>query len=282
MSVHLAPGSSAAHGSILRPLATVVLWGLWSSELGGQTITGVVREDGVGRPLPGVEVLVEGTSRTAKTDEVGRYTLVRVEVGTYVLLFRSVGFAPLRMRVTVQTGDTIETNVTLVKSSVQELDPVEVKAAVPGPRGMGREAFDERRRLGFGKFIDSAEIRRAETRRPSDLLRGIPGLMMVRFRECDSPGSTRCGPAEDRAASSRGMTSMVQRQNKEYCWMTVMLDGNPLYLSGSSRPPPDFSRDFRVSDLESIEVYRSSAEVPTEYGGTSAQCGVILLWSRRG
>jgi hypothetical protein len=39
-------------------------------------------------------------------------------------------------------------------------------------------------------------------------------------------------------------------------------------------------RTFALSGLDAVEVYRSAAEVPTEYGGASSACGVILLWSR--
>jgi hypothetical protein len=39
-------------------------------------------------------------------------------------------------------------------------------------------------------------------------------------------------------------------------------------------------REFALTGLDAVEVYRSAAEVPLEYGGANAGCGVILLWSR--
>ena len=45
--------------------------------------------------------------------------------------------------------------------------------------------------------------------------------------------------------------------------------------------PPDLSK-FNPLDLEAVEVYRSAAELPIEYGGTNAACGVLLLWTRIG
>jgi hypothetical protein len=41
-------------------------------------------------------------------------------------------------------------------------------------------------------------------------------------------------------------------------------------------------KDFSVSSLDKIEVYRSAAQVPLEYGGPTAACGVLLLWTRQG
>jgi hypothetical protein len=35
-------------------------------------------------------------------------------------------------------------------------------------------------------------------------------------------------------------------------------------------------------DVFAMEVYRSPAEVPSEFHGPNAGCGVIVLWTRRG
>jgi hypothetical protein len=66
------------------------------------------------------------------------------------------------------------------------------------------------------------------------------------------------------------------------CWVAVILDGVTIYRPGRGGEPPDFSRDFRPETLESIEYYRSPAETPIEYGGAQADCGVLVMWTRRG
>lgn len=40
--------------------------------------------------------------------------------------------------------------------------------------------------------------------------------------------------------------------------------------------------EITLRDIEGIEVYRGAAEVPAEFAGSNAGCGVIALWSRRG
>ena len=35
-------------------------------------------------------------------------------------------------------------------------------------------------------------------------------------------------------------------------------------------------------DTVKVEVYRSASEIPIEYGGPSAICGVMVLWPKRG
>ena len=236
------------------------------------TVTGVVREDGSGRPLPLVQVIIEGTSRADTTDGAGRYRL-DVPAGTRVVLFRLIGYRPLRLRLQLSKGDSTTANADLVRESAQQLDPIETRAAPAAPRGVGVESFEERRRLGFGKFIDSTQLRRSGNRRLTDLLREVPGVRMVSFAE---------DPARPWIFEWRAVAGRKQNAGGEPCWMSVVLDGSPIYRSGSLSRPPDFHRDFfEVSSLEAVEVYRSPAEVPQEYGGSSEQCGLILLWSRR-
>jgi hypothetical protein len=65
--------------------------------------------------------------------------------------------------------------------------------------------------------------------------------------------------------------------------MAVYLDG-ALYWSpdmGQVRQPPDLSQ-FNPLDYQAVEVYRSDAELPIEYAGPGASCGVLLLWTRVG
>jgi hypothetical protein len=57
--------------------------------------------------------------------------------------------------------------------------------------------------------------------------------------------------------------------------MTVFLDG--MMLPGS--PNVD---EFRVEELEAIEIYRGGSQTPPEFNMVSSNCGVLLLWTRVG
>jgi len=235
------------------------------------TVRGVVREDRTGRPLAAVQVIIEGTQRADTTDSAGRFRL-DAPAGTRIALFRLIGYRPVRLRLQLVKGDSTTANADLVRETAQQLEEIETKAAPSAPRGVGVEAFEERRRLGFGKFIDSTQLRRSGNRRLTDLLREVPGVRLMSFVE----DPARPWIFEWRAASGR------KQSTGEPCWMSVVFDGSPIYRSGSLSRPPDFHRDFfEVSSLQAVEVYRSPAEVPQEYGGSSEQCGLILLWSRR-
>jgi hypothetical protein len=152
-----------------------------------------------------------------------------------------------------------------------ELEPLEVRGQPRAPRGIGREAFEERRRMGFGRFIDSTVLRRSEHLKLSDLLRRHTGVLVL---ATDGHGgglavSTRAGYCPS---------------GRPCCYLQIIVDGvvrhrgGPVYLAGT---PPNL-KEFELHALESVEVYRSAAETPIEFGGASAECGTIVLWTRRG
>lgn len=235
-------------------------------------LLGTVRQDSTLTPLGGVEILIEGTNFRTTSDPSGRYRLSAIPAGTPTVLFRLVGHRSYRERLSVGPSDSVVRDVILVRQSVQVLDSVSVTGRVTRGVGIGFQAFEERRARGFGLFIDSTLLRRSEHRRVADLFWGLQGVEMIR------------GPdGELWAANGRGGTSIIRGGNRPIaCFMSILRDGNLLYAPSGYGRQVDLNRDILVSELEAIEVYRSAAEVPGEYSGASAACGVILLWTRRG
>ncbi len=232
-------------------------------------MSGIVRDDSTGRPLPGVEVLLDRTEHRTLTNAQGRYLLGGVPAGRYSAIFRAVGHVPVRMDVAIVAGDTIRANATLVRSDVV-LDPIEVIGETPRPRGNGLEAFEERRRMGFGKFIDSTEMRRSEHVRLDDLLQrhGVAIVHAGRFTIAVNP-------------RYRGMSGGYN------CAMSVFLDGIQLGEGGRVGASSidaerlDVRNLIRTHQLTAAEIYLGAASVPIQFGGASGSCGAIVLWSRR-
>ncbi len=89
------------------------------------------------------------------------------------------------------------------------------------------------------------------------------------------------------------------------CEPRVLIDGL-IVIRGDSKPPrrPGRAREGEVEDpfddprtpepslddvvnpetVEGIEVYRTAAQVPAEFGGSGifTRCGVLVIWTRRG
>ena len=98
-------------------LIAVVSLGLTAEAIAGETgkIAGTVVDD-EGSPLPGVQVIVEGTSplRGTVTDEDGFYQIIKLDPDRYTVSFRFVGFSETRVEnVQVKVDQTTRIDVTM-------------------------------------------------------------------------------------------------------------------------------------------------------------------------
>lgn len=234
------------------------------SDGSGQTIlSGTVREDSTDRPLPTVDVVLLGYGLQARTGATGRYELSGLPTGSHVVLFRAIGYHPHTIRVNLREGRSLSLDPTLIPSIVQ-LEEIEVRARRPVRTGL--EAFEERRRMGFGKFIDSMTLRQSEHMSLPDLLRRRT-LIDVRG------GGTAFTPA---FALSR------RQRSRGACPLAVFVDGAPI-SRGAPDPlhvPVDIN-NFNVVDLAGVEVYSGPADTPVEFQIAGADCGTLVLWTRR-
>lgn len=106
--------------------------------LAGQTVlAGFVREDSTERPISGVEVVIEGSARRATTDAQGKFVMGDLPRGIRTALFRSVGWRPVRIQVSLAEGDTVWTEALMLKESVR-LAPLEVTAELKKAYGVRR------------------------------------------------------------------------------------------------------------------------------------------------
>ena len=237
------------------------------------TFTGVVVADSAGAPLADVEVELPDLGRKERSDAKGVFRFSGVPLGTHALSARRVGYGALEASVRFDSSASVYRRVVLTRMA--SLDSVRV-TATRETLGAGLAGFEERRRLGFGKFIPSEIMRANEHRKIQDLLTGFTGIKVMNRNECRQIGDVcrLLSPTARYAATTR-------IAHISPCFLDVLLDGVRVGKGGISDWTTAYDLDMLpVSGLESIEVYRSAAEVPTVYGGPTAQCGVILLWSR--
>jgi TonB family protein len=88
----------------------------------GQMLTGTIKEKGVGLPVVGAEVTLEGRARTT-TDAKGKFTLRRIKPGTYNVFVSASEYKPLETELTLEEGKTL--NVSLLLESAME-NPYEI------------------------------------------------------------------------------------------------------------------------------------------------------------
>jgi hypothetical protein len=191
-----------------------------------------------------------GSGVHVTTGANGRFRMLVVPAGHYILVLRHVGFVPVSAVVEVASGDTARLSIAL-EPAVVSLDAVTVTAEHSATRFPG---FDDRRRFGFGHFVTQAEIEARNAMTVTDLLRPILSVT-VKPR----------GMFTDIAYNMRGGGS---------CPFQVWVDdvAMPTPTNLYDLPSPKF--------LAGIEVYSGPATVPLQYKRHDSQCGVILIWTK--
>ena len=225
-------------------------------------LMGTVRDDSTGRPVAGAEVVILSSEQVGSAGADGRFMIAGLSAGVQRVLVRAVGYRPRAVTLRLHAGDTLRAALTLTAAAV-ELAPIEVMGAPHGPRGIGREGFEERRRLGFGRFLDSTDLARMAVLRVSDALRRLGGIQFRRMED-------------------GRLVATSTRPGIGRCVMQIVVDGIVLSMGGRlTRDAESVDRLFDIHQIEAVEVYRSAAQTPPEYGGATAACGAILIWSKR-
>jgi CarboxypepD_reg-like domain/TonB-dependent Receptor Plug Domain len=221
-------------------------------------ILGRVRERRNGDPVVGAEVRLQGTDFRTITNERGTFTFEEVPWGIYVLEVDHIAFARAEQAFRVQGGRAHQVEVLMTEEAI-ELDPITVTVR-PRSWFSGMSGLQHRINVGFGYVLEREDLERRGASNIGDALRGIPGVRVVSLGAYGSTVVFR---------NSRNLLS-------QSCTPTVWMDGVRITLD-----PQLGLNEFTALDLEAIEVYRSTAEVPGEFGGYS-NCGVLVLWTRRG
>ena len=125
--------------------------------------------DPVGAPLPGANVVVEGTSRGGATNEDGRFEIAGIPAGRWTLVATMIGYAPARAGVGVSDGETTTVELVLVEAA---LDAGEVVVTA-------RETLTGRGTLdlpGSGHYVGPRAIERVGGNDIHRVLREVPGV----------------------------------------------------------------------------------------------------------
>ncbi|MDV3309628.1 MAG: SusC/RagA family TonB-linked outer membrane protein [Cyclobacteriaceae bacterium] len=223
-----------------------------------RTVSGTVT-DQQGNRMPGVNVIVQGTSSGTTTDSNGRYTL-DLGNGT-VLVFSFIGYQSQE----VEVGARSTVDVTLAED-VQQLSEVLVTA-------MGVER--ETKALGYSVTQVGGELfQDARTNNLGDQLTGrIAGVNASKIAS---------GPAGSSRVIIRGNTSLLGNNQPLYVVDGLPMDnsqfGNAGLWGGSDQG--DGMTSINPDDIESITVLKG-ASAAALYGARAAN-GVINIVTKKG
>jgi hypothetical protein len=128
----------------------------------GQTgkIAGTVISSGAGDPMPGVNVIVQGTDLGAATDEDGEFVIVNVPAGTYRVSANFIGYSTLtKTDVTVRTDQTASLTFEMQEEAIAG-EEVIVEAEAPAVEldltGSKESVSSEDLSISWAETVDEA------------------------------------------------------------------------------------------------------------------------------
>ncbi|MCC9136760.1 SusC/RagA family TonB-linked outer membrane protein [Pontibacter silvestris] len=237
---------------------SLTTWQGWAQTV---TVTGQVTSAADNTPLPGVGVVVKGTTRGTFTDVSGQYTIQASEGST--LVFRFIGYTTKEMPV----GSSSTINVAL-QEDARSLEEVVVTA-------FGIE--QEKRALGYSvQELQSRDI--TETQQPNivNTMQGkVAGVQIT-----NSGGA----PGASAIMLIRGGTSLSGNNQPLYVVDGIPVDNTTAVgqggLDAGTAPASNRAIDINPEDIESISVLKGPSAAAL-YGLRAAE-GVVVITTKRG
>ncbi len=225
-----------------------------------RAVRGTVTDAETASPLPGVNVVVQGTTTGTTTNGEGEYQLA-VPQEADSLIFSFVGYE--EQAVAVAGRSVIDV---ALAPGVQELEDVVVTAL-----GIERE----QRELGYAvEQVDGTEI--VETGQP-DLINALSGQVAG-----VTITNTGGAPGGSSRIIIRGLTSLNPGANNQPLFVVdgVPIDNRTIGATDTPRSLGNRASDLNPNDIESISVLKGAAA--TALYGTRAANGAIIITTRSG
>ena len=246
-------------GMILKSLTFLIMMLSGSVVFSQITVTGVVSDSG--GPIPGVNVVVKGTTNGASTDFDGRYTINNVPSGG-TLVFSYLGFVTREVPVNGQTT----LNVTMQEDAA-ELEQVVV---------IGYGSIRAKDATGAVATVKSDDFNQGIINSPEQLIQGKTAGVQIT--------QTSGEPGAGVNLRIRGTSSVRANNNPLY-----VVDGFP--LSGADTSAGAAGSDIGASsasnplsflnpnDIASIDILKD-ASATAIYGSRGAN-GVVLITTKQ-
>ena len=246
---------------ILLQIIALLLW-LSAPAVAQTIVTGAVTSGSDNSALPGVSVLVKGTTNGTTTDSDGRYSIGVQDAGS-VLVFSFIGFG---------TQEIVVGSQTVVNVSMAE-DASELSEVVVTALGIPRETKTLVYATQSVKASELTEVRDANN--PLNSLQGkVANALIIQ-------GSG--GPGSGARIVLRGNRSIQGSNNA-----LIVVDGVPITNGTNSSVTSDFggvqgsdgASNINPDDIESMTVLRGASAAAIY--GSAAGNGVIVITTKKG
>jgi TonB-linked SusC/RagA family outer membrane protein len=226
------------------------------------TVRGTVVDSASQRGIPGVLLGVSGASRSAITDDAGRFTIRNVPTGAVTIRAQRIGYAAQERAVTVNAGDTASVTFALRPIAVQLSEVVSI--------GYGTSS-----RRDVTSAVASVSATDIENKPLAGIESAIQGKM-AGVQVTNNAGN----PGNGISIRVRGPASVNAGNQPLY-----VLDGVPIIQEdygqlGMGGQDVTSISSLNPDEIESIDVLKDAAAAAI-YGSRGSN-GVVLITTKRG
>ncbi|MGI4834567.1 MAG: SusC/RagA family TonB-linked outer membrane protein [Janthinobacterium lividum] len=230
--------------------------GVALAQTGTGTVSGRVA-DSKNEGLPGVTVLIEGTTLGGSTNVDGTYTIAGVPAGPHTLIISFVGYNTKRQPITVAAGQTTNVPAQALSENATALG----EAVVIGYGTQRKQDL-----TGAVEQISEKQFVKGQVTNPEQLVQGkVAGVQIT---------TAGGAPGASTQILIRGGSSLNASNSP-----LIVIDGVPVTndgLAGASNP----LSLINPNDIESITVLKDASS--TAIYGVRASNGVILVTTKHG
>jgi iron complex outermembrane receptor protein len=215
------------------------------------TVTGTVTDKANAMPVPGVNVLIQGTSRGTSTDFDGNYSLEVSQGETIVISY--LGYTTQEI---IFNGES-KIDITLVEDAAQ-LDEVVL---------IGYGSTTKQDATGAVEKVDDRDFNRGAIVAPQQLIAGKAAGVRV------TTGGGAAG--EGGEIRIRGGASLSASNSP-----LIVIDGLPIDQSGAAQGSANALNAINPADIEDFVILKDASA--TAIYGSRASNGVILITTKKG
>ena len=244
---HMSPTHSTPVAALL--LVSVFL-AAPPSAAGQATLRGQVLDSEMGQPLAGASV---GIGRDAAprvtSDSLGFFRLPNLPPGVVEVRIQLLGYDQGLFKIFIPDSGIVQGQFALDFNGFMLPEVVvQARAEILQPRYVD---FERRRLRNLGAFFRWDDLKKASFNSVGDALRTVRGVRI----QCDQ---------------SRFECYAVMARSRN-CQPTWYIDGVEVH---------SFHENTPIRDIYGIEIYRGTGEIPAEFAGSNAGCGVIVMWTK--
>lgn len=211
------------------------------------TMRGRVIDSEIGHAIGGATVKIRRNSEPLTTDTLGQFEAREVPEGDAEITIQAIGYTRGVFYAHIPASGVVD-RVFALDFTGARLPAVVVEARA---EKLERRyvSFEQRRHLKIGTFLRWDELTAFAS--VGDALRTVRGVRM----QCNQ----------------QTFECFAYMSRTPQCLPTWWIDGQQVH---------SFHENTSIRDIYGIEVYRGAGEIPGEFAGSNAGCGVIVMWTK--